>query len=122
MISPHSDHPSGAPFGRFLTCVALLWISGAGLRLTILAVPPVIPMMHDDLHMSQTAVGIIAGLPPVLFGLAAIPGSLLIARFGALPTLAIGLMVTGIGSMLRGAVPDSSRSMRQPSSRPSGSP
>src|SRR5512140_1494736 len=100
MNSPNSDGIEGAPLGRYLTCLALLWLSGAGLRLTILAVPPVIPLMHDDLHMSQTAVGIIAGLPPILFACAAVPGSLLIARFGALPTLVIGLMATGIGSAL----------------------
>jgi len=91
------------PLRSTLTCIALLWLAGNGLRMTILAVPPVIPMMHDDLHMSQTAVGIIAGLPAVLFACAAVPGSLLIARFGALPTLIIGLVATGLGSALRGA-------------------
>lgn len=86
--------------------VALLWLAGIGLRLTILAVPPVIPRIHDDLGMSETGVGILSGLPPVLFALAAVPGSLLIARLGALPTLVAGLVITGLGSALRGAAPD----------------
>ncbi|MBV9970890.1 MAG: MFS transporter, partial [Xanthobacteraceae bacterium] len=51
-------------------------------------------------------VGVLAGLPVVLFALAAIPGSMLIARFGALATAIIGLVVTGLGSALRGAAPD----------------
>lgn len=106
MIALPPDRRGRVSLGQFLTCIALLWLTGTGMRITILAVPPLIPLMHDDLHMSQTAVGIIAGLPAVLFAFAAVPGSLLIARFGALPTLIIGLIATGVGSALRGAVPD----------------
>jgi CP family cyanate transporter-like MFS transporter len=86
--------------------VTLLWLAGNGLRLTILAVPPVIPLIHADLQMSETEIGILAGLPPVLFACAAVPGSLLIARFGALTTLVTGLLATAIGSALRGAAPN----------------
>ena len=68
--------------------------------------PPIIPLLAADLHMSATEVGILGGLPAVLFAAAAIPGSLLIARFGALSTLVIGLLATALGSALRGAVPD----------------
>jgi CP family cyanate transporter-like MFS transporter len=82
-------------------CLAILWLAGTALRMTILALPPLIPLIHDDLHMSQTAVGVLTGLPPVLFAAAAVPAALLIARFGALPTLVIGLLATGFGSALR---------------------
>ena len=74
---------SGKSVAHLLTCVALLWLAGNGMRMTILAVPPLIPLIHNDLHMSETQVGILAGLPVVLFAFAAVPGSLLIARFGA---------------------------------------
>ena len=37
-----------------------------------------------------------------MFACAAVPGSLLIARFGALTALIVGLLATGIGSALRG--------------------
>ncbi len=94
-----------SPVAGAFTAIALLWLAGSGLRMTILAVPPVIPLIHDDLHLSETQVGIVSGLPPVLFALAAVPGSLLIARFGALPTLVTGLIATAVGSALRGAVP-----------------
>jgi len=53
--------------------------------------------------MSETQVGILSGLPAALFALAAVPGSLLIARFGALTALIVGLLATGLGSALRGA-------------------
>ena len=95
--------PSVAPIWL---CLLLLWLAGNGLRITILAVPPVIPLLTADLHMSATEVGILGGLPAVLFAIAAIPGALMIARFGALHTLVFGLLATAAGSALRGAVPD----------------
>jgi MFS transporter, CP family, cyanate transporter len=94
------------PVGRVATAVLMLWLAGAGLRITILAVPPVIPLIRTELGMSETLVGILTGLPPVLFACTAVLGSLLIARFGALKTLIAGLVVTAAGSALRGAAPD----------------
>jgi MFS transporter, CP family, cyanate transporter len=105
MRAPATDHTQ-APGESLILRVVLLWLAGNGLRLTILAVPPVIPLIHNDLKMSETEVGILSGLPPVLFACAAVPGSLLIARFGALPTLVTGLLATALGSALRGAAPD----------------
>jgi CP family cyanate transporter-like MFS transporter len=84
----------------------LLWLAGNALRLTILAVPPVIPLIHDDLHLSETEIGILTGLPSMLFAVAAVPGSLLIARTGAVAALVIGLVLTAVGGALRGAVGD----------------
>jgi len=69
-------------------------------------VPPVIPLIRLDLGMSETQVGILTGLPPVLFACTAVLGSLLIARFGAVKTLLAGLFATAAGSALRGAAPD----------------
>jgi MFS transporter, CP family, cyanate transporter len=89
-----------------LTSIVLLWLAGNGLRLTFLAVPPVITLIQSDLQLSGTEIGILTGLPVVLLALAALPGSLLIARFGALRTLVTGLLVTALGGALRGAVPD----------------
>jgi len=97
---------SGTSVRQFWLCIFLLWLAGNGLRITILAVPPVIPLIRTDLGMSETQVGILTGLPPVLFACAAVLGSLLIARFGALKTLIAGLIATAAGSALRGAAPD----------------
>ena len=68
--------------------------------------PPVIPLIRTELGMSETQVGILTGLPPVLFACTAVLGSLLIARFGALTTLIAGLFATAAGSALRGAAPE----------------
>ena len=56
--------------------------------------------------MSQTQVGILTGLPSLLFAFAAVPGSLLIARTGVMSALVIGLALTAAGGALRGAVND----------------
>jgi CP family cyanate transporter-like MFS transporter len=90
---------------RPVTALLLLWLAGVALRLTILSVPPVIPLIHDDLHLSETQVGILAGLPMVLFAGAATAGSLLVARLGALTALVTGLLLCAIGSALRGIGP-----------------
>jgi CP family cyanate transporter-like MFS transporter len=89
-----------------LSALLLLWLAGVALRLTILAVPPVIPLIHDDLHLSETQVGILSGLPMVLFAGAAIAGSLMIARLGALTALLIGLVLCAAGSVIRGIGPN----------------
>jgi MFS transporter, CP family, cyanate transporter len=88
---------------KLLIPLAILWFAGMGLRLTVLAVPPVIPLIHADLHMSETEVGTLGSLPSLLFAFAAVPGSLLIARTGAVPTLIAGLIVTALASAARGA-------------------
>src|SRR5664279_3658549 len=91
---------------RMLISLFLLWLAGNGLRLTILAVPPVIPLIHDDLRMSATQIGILTGLPSMLFAIAAVPGSLLIARLGVRTALVVGLSLTALGGALRGVLPD----------------
>ncbi len=88
------------------TAVALLWLAGVGARLTVLAVPPVIVFIQRDLDLTGTQIGILSGLPVILFAVAALPGALLISRVGALNTLVIGLAVASVASALRGAAPD----------------
>jgi CP family cyanate transporter-like MFS transporter len=88
-----------------LIALVLLWLCGAGSRLTLLAVPPLLPLIRSDLHLSATAVGLLISLPVALFSLAALPGSLLVARLGTLPTLVGGLLVVALGAALRGVSP-----------------
>ena len=102
-----SSNASGVPSpARVLAALLLLWLAGNSLRLTILAVPPVIPLIHDDLNLNATQIGILTGLPSMLFAFAAVPGSLLIARLGVRTALVVGLALTAIGGALRGALPD----------------
>ena len=92
------------PAKKILRETLLLWLSGAALRMTILAVPPVIPLLQRDLQMSGTEIGVLSGLPTILLALVAIPGAFAISRFGALATLIGGLVLTAIGTGLRGIV------------------
>jgi len=95
-----------SPGARFATSLFLLWLAGTALRLTILAVPPVIPLIHDNLNLNATQIGVLTGLPSMLFALAAVPGSLLIARLGVRTALVAGLALNALGGALRGALPD----------------
>jgi len=105
-VSATSQSPAPSARARFLLTLLLLWLAGCALRLTILAVPPVIPLIHDQLKLNATQVGILTGLPSMLFAFAAVPGSLLIARLGVRTALVVGLALTAIGGALRGAIPD----------------
>jgi MFS transporter, CP family, cyanate transporter len=82
--------------------MALLWLAGNALRITILAVPPVIALIRDDLRLNATQVGLLSSVPPALFALAALAGSLLVARLGLMAALVGGLAMVAVGSSLRG--------------------
>jgi CP family cyanate transporter-like MFS transporter len=82
--------------------VLLLWLAGNGLRLTILAVPPVIALVRDEFGLNATQVGLLSSIPPALFAVAALLGSLLVARLGLLGALTGGLLLVALGSALRG--------------------
>lgn len=87
--------------GAGLRALILLWLAGACLRLTLLAVPPVIPQIHGAFSMSQAAIAALASLPVLLFSFAAIPGSWLISRVGAARVVTAGLFLTAIGGAMR---------------------
>src|SRR6185312_14641001 len=97
--------PSSA-IRSFLLPLLLLWLSGIALRLTILAVPPVIPLIHDQLNLTATQVGVLTGLPSMLLAAAAVPGSLLVARLGVRNAMVLGLLVNAVAGALRGLFPD----------------
>src|SRR5262245_21580895 len=105
MRAPSVPEP-GPPTTQVLKVLALLWLTGVSMRITVLAVPPVIPRIHDDLHMTETQVGLLIGLPLLMWAVAAIPGALSIARLGARRTLMLGVLVTGLAAAGRAAVPD----------------
>ncbi len=84
----------------------LLWLAGNGLRVTILAVPPVIAMIRDDLALHATEVGVLSSIPPAMFAFAALAGSLLVARLGVTAALVGGLLLVAAGSALRGLSPN----------------
>jgi MFS transporter, CP family, cyanate transporter len=90
------------PLTNILPLLALLGFAGIALRIPILAVPPLLPLIRDDLRMNETEIGALMGLPLALFALAAVPGSLLVARFGARTTLLAGMLIAALASGARG--------------------
>ena len=82
-----------------------LWLIGGQLRLTILAVPPVLPLIHHDLALSEKAIGVLSALPVLLLAGAAIPGSLMVARIGARRGCILGLLIVAIAGAARGLGP-----------------
>jgi CP family cyanate transporter-like MFS transporter len=85
--------------------LSLLWLIGVQLRLTMLAVPPVLPLIHRDLGLSEKGVGALSALPVLLLGLAAVPGSLIIARLGARRACILGLTIVAAAGAARGIGP-----------------
>ncbi|MDQ2742817.1 MAG: MFS transporter, partial [Chloroflexota bacterium] len=80
----------------------LLWLAANALRMTLLAVPPLLPAIHRDLHLSETLVGILSGLPVLLLAVAAVFGSLVIAHLGARRALVLGLVLVAVAGACRG--------------------
>jgi MFS transporter, CP family, cyanate transporter len=96
----------GLSIGRLIRFMSLLWLAGVAMRMSILAMPPVIPLVHRELHLSETQVGLLIGLPLALFAIAAIPGSLLIARIGTRAAAVLGMVIAALAGGSRGAAVD----------------
>jgi MFS transporter, CP family, cyanate transporter len=96
----------GLPVGRLIKLMFVLWLVGVAMRMSILAMPPVIPLVHAELHMSETQVGLLIGLPLAMFAIAAVPGSLLIARLGTGLAVMLGMTIAALAGGARGAAPD----------------
>jgi len=85
--------------------LVLLWLAGIDLRITLLAVPPLVPHIHSDLRLDETAVAALLGLPLLLLAIAATLGSMIISRFDARRTVIFGLVLLAASSALRGMGP-----------------
>jgi MFS transporter, CP family, cyanate transporter len=95
-----------AKVGGLAKPLCLLFLAGVAMRLTLLAIPPVIPLIHEELRMSETQIGLLIGLPLAMFAIAAVPGSLLIARIGSRLAVTIGVAFAALASGARGAAVD----------------
>lgn len=93
----------GSLAGGFAKLLCLLFLAGIAMRLTLLAVPPLIPLIHEELHMSETQIGLLIGLPLAVFAVAAVPGSLLIARIGSNLAIVAGVALAALAGAARGA-------------------
>jgi len=80
----------------------LLWLGGVDIRLTMLAVPPLVPLIHRELHLDETAVGALVSGPVLILAIGSVPGSLLIAKLGVRGALLAGLGAVAAFGALRG--------------------
>lgn len=85
--------------------LVLLWLGGIDLRLTMLAIPPVVPLIHRQLNLDEKAVGALVSGPVLILALAAVPGSLLVARLGMRGALVTGLGLVAVFGAIRGLGP-----------------
>jgi CP family cyanate transporter-like MFS transporter len=85
--------------------VVLLWLAGVDLRLTLLAVPPVIPLIHRDLHLNESGIAALSNLPVLVLACSSMFGALLTSRLGARRAMVVGLWVIAVSSALRGVGP-----------------
>ena len=81
--------------------LALLWLIGVALRLAILAVPPAIPALREEFGLTGTEIGALSGTPIVIFAVASLAGSRLVARIGVIAAATAGLLLTALGSATR---------------------
>ena len=101
-----AGNPAEISTGRIVKTMSALWLCGVAMRMTILAMPPVIPLVHSELHMTETQVGLLVGLPLLLFALAAIPGSLMIARIGPIRAVVAGMVIAALAGAARAGAVD----------------
>ena len=101
-MSLSTSAPERSARANTILAAFLLWLAGNALRLTILAVPPILALIRDDFALSATEVAILSSIPPALLAIAALAGSLLVARIGLRHALIGGLVITALGSALRG--------------------
>ncbi len=79
----------------------LVAVVGFQLRSVIVGVPPVLPELRADLHLSFSAAGALSAIPVLGLGAVAVPGALLANRFGARRVVGIGTLGLGVAALLR---------------------
>ena len=97
--------PLRQPAPGRLRWVALIAAVGFQLRSVIVGVPPVLPSIRDDLHLSYSAAGALSAIPVLCLGAAALPGAVLVNRYGARRVVGAGTLALGLAGLLRVAPP-----------------
>lgn len=99
-----STRVCGWEWSIVLTLGLVLFV-GFNLRGSILAVPPVLPIIQRSLDLNYTATGLLTSLPILIFGGMAWPAGVLAGRLGARHLILLGLALVVAGTALRGLVP-----------------
>lgn len=86
---------------HLLGALALLFLVGLNLRLTLAGFTPLVPLVQAESSTSSTMLGLATGSAVVMFGLMAPLTPTLVARFGPDRVLAAGLLGICVGTGLR---------------------
>src|SRR6266700_7266207 len=81
--------------------LALVWLTAFDFRVVILGTPPVLPAIRSELHLSLAATGSISSLIVACLGAGALPGALLVNRFGPRTVVAVAAAGLGGGALSR---------------------
>ena len=95
------DEPALFSAGSTWQLAALIALIATQLRTLIVGVPPVLPELRADLHLSFSATGALTAIPVLGLGAAAIPGAILVNRFGARRIVGAAMLGLGIAGALR---------------------
>lgn len=87
---------------RLATLIALI---GFQFRSVVVGVPPVLPELRAELHLSFSATGLLTAIPVLGLGAAAVPGAILVNRFGARNVVGAATLGLGFAALLRLAPP-----------------
>lgn len=98
------DWRAAAPWAT-IGVLGLILVLGINLRTPLLAVPPVLDLIHNDLGLSYGATGLLTSLPSLMMGLGAWPAGRIAGRIGGRRSVALGLALVVIGSVARSVWP-----------------
>lgn len=95
-----TDERITIPWRKFVVCILIIAV-GFNLRSVILAVPPVLPLIQQDLKLSYAATGFLTAIPVLVLACIAWPSGLFIERIGSRASVIIGLVLLAAGTFLR---------------------
>ena len=104
-MSTVAETPRHAETATPWPMLALIVAVTLNIQSQIFAVGPLLPRIVDDLALSGSVAGLVAGVPTLMMGLGALPGGRLADRLGAGWSLAAGLAVAAVAGGLRGLAP-----------------
>jgi MFS transporter, CP family, cyanate transporter len=100
----YEAEPITGTWHKIIAC-ALITLVGFNLRSVILGVPPVLPLIQQDLGLSYAATGLLTALPVLALAGGSWSSGLLAERIGARLCVSIGLVLLGAGTLLRAIWP-----------------
>jgi len=80
----------------------IAFLVGLNLRPMLAIVGPLFPALHQQTGLSGTTFSLLTTLPVAMMGLSALSGPWLLARFGPVRGIAIGLLCLAVASLWRG--------------------